>query len=328
MVHRLSRASSWLVPVLWLGLLAGCDSTAEFATLTPADAQRPVLVIDWTPDTTWLARATVTCAITANGRPTLCRLTHLVGNPAFGPVALGFVRSVIFETGFASGQGKPIKSYDFKVGFIPIDKFAPPLQKAEIAYAPDPTYPPRIADAGKGKVDLTCDIDPGGNPRHCQVSHITGNPAFGPPALRAASRAHYLPAWQHGAPVTEHARHITLYFTPPVQFPGLPGPAQNPSPAQGYALIDTTPVFYRGGPHYPSEAAYHKQEGAVLTACTIATDGTLHHCRALARTGPASFAFYALAYVRHQTFRLTRQGKPASAPYYEIVQFTLDKNNW
>jgi TonB family protein len=202
------------------------------------------------------------------------------------------------------------------------------LQKAEIAYAPDPVYPPQIGQGGKGKVDLICDIDPGGTPEACRISQVTGNPAFGPAALAAARHAHYLPAWRHGGPVAEPGHHITLYFTPPAVFPGQPGPAQNPSPAQGYRLINTTPVYYRGGPHYPSEAAYHKREGAVLTACTIATDGTVHHCRALARTGSASFAFYALAYVRHQTFRLTRDGKPASATHYEIVQFTLDKNKW
>ncbi|MDE8342834.1 MAG: energy transducer TonB [Acidocella sp.] len=317
---RLPRPGFWLRAAPLLPGLGGCTDPM---LLGPAQAQRPGLVLAWTPDTAWAAKAKVSCAISDTGRPQGCVLTHLAGNPAFGPPALAFARSLIFTTGFASGHGQSMPHYLFRIGFQPADRFAPALTKASLAYAPTPPY---VNPAGPGRVTLACTITVRGDTQGCVVR--TGPAALAPAALALALRAHYLPAWLNGAPVVEPAHPITLNFLAPEHFAGLPGPAANPSASNGYQWVDTTPAYARSGPYYPTEQAYAHHEGSALIGCIIGLDAHMHHCRVVAVHGSPDFGTAARRYMQLQTMRLTLHGKPVQAPYWRIIRFSLAQDQW
>ena len=182
-------------------------------------------------------------------------------------------------------------------------------------------YPPQIKDGSTGKVELSCTVGITGDLENCTVTDVQGGQPFADLAQREVRRAHYSPAWEHGKPVPETDRHVTLVFVPP----------PDPFPV---SLAPPSGVLF-GKPTFGTRLAYkdilidRHQQGSALVFCDLGQDGVNRNCAIGGVHGDPAFGAAALAHVSSEVVHATRAGMPVAVAHRAyVVTFSEDLSVW
>jgi TonB family protein len=176
----------------------------------------------------------------------------------------------------------------------------------------DASRPTAIADWSPtiewvAKVNVACRVEADGRPSGCTVHDITGNPAFGEPALQYARSLVYQPGYSSGAGSVEPNRIVQIGFQ-------APGKWLSRDMHAGIAVMPAV--------EYPA-TINDRSTGDVRIACDIEIDGNTSNCVVLRLKGDSAFAEAALRAARKAHYTPAWQRGRAVTESHHIIDIVF-----